>query len=566
MKKIIIPITILFFSVALSVQAYSASLFLSPGSETFIVEDTFPAQVQVDTAGTSINAAQTTIYFPIDRLAVLNISKDDSVFSLWAQEPVFSNLTGEISFAGGLPSPGFTGMGNIITINFKAKKEGSVNLSLGEGKVLANDGKGTDILVFLKEAKYSIKETIAPSETNPQSLPGQVPFSPQIFSSTHSKTEEWYSNNNPHFQWELTPDIIGVRFILDQNPETVPDTKSEGLIQSKIYEGISDGVWYFHLIVENEIGRSEPSHYKTQIDAHSPHLFEIIIDNAGDPTNPEPNLYFETSDDTSGVSHYRLKIGEENFLNLMLAQVSPFSMPLQTPGHRQIIVRAADKAGNNVETETVLDIEPIESPQITLWPQIHVSGEEIFYIEGEALPEVEIIIFLKKNGEDIKRWQTLSNNQGEWLFSTRELIKSGTYYLSVQAKDKRGAISNLSESRKIEVLLSGLSFGLFIVSFKTIVLVLLSGLFLGIIIAGYFVYRTKRTKKILQKETREVRESVHKSFDGLRKEIEERIEMFDSQPGFSKEERKVCDDLKEALKIAEESVNKEIKDVEKELE
>jgi len=42
--------------------------------------------------------------------------------------------------------------------------------------------------------------------------------------------------------------------------------------------------------------------------------------------------------------------------------------------------------------------------------------------------------------------------------------------------------------------------------------------------------------------------------------------MLDSRPGFTEKERKVCDELKETLKVAEESVSKEIKDIEKELE
>ena len=164
MKKLIISITILFFSVALSVQAQGASLFLSPGSESFIVGDSFLVEVKVDTADIPINAAQATIYFPIERLEVLNIFKDDSIFTLWPEEPVFSNLSGEISFAGGLPHPGCRKIENLITIEFKAKKEGITNLTFDKAQVLADDGKGTNILVFLREAKYSIQKLITSHE------------------------------------------------------------------------------------------------------------------------------------------------------------------------------------------------------------------------------------------------------------------------------------------------------------------------------------------------------------------------------------------------------------------
>jgi len=133
----------------------------------------------------------------------------------------------------------------------------------------------------------------------------------------------------------------------------------------------------------------------------------------------------------------------------MLAQVNPFPTPFQIPGRHPVIVRAVDEAGNIVEAKAVLDVEPIESPQITLSPEKYVAGEETFYLEGTALPEVEIIIFLKENGKEVKKWLTSNNMQGEWSFSTRELIKSGLYYLSAVAKDKRGVESQPSASYEI---------------------------------------------------------------------------------------------------------------------
>ncbi|GAI18203.1 unnamed protein product [marine sediment metagenome] len=39
--------------------------------------------------------------------------------------------------------------------------------------------------------------------------------------------------------------------------------------------------------------------------------------------------------------------------------------------------------------------------------------------------------------------------------------------------------------------------------------------------------------------------------------------MLDSQPGFSPEERKICEDLNKVLKNSEETIGKEIKDIEK---
>jgi len=540
-------------------EAKGASLFFSPSSESFTIGDIFSVQLLVDTAGMPINAAQATIYFPADKLKVLNISKDDSVFSLWPQEPAFSNSTGEISFVGGLPHPGCQEIENLITIEFVAEKVGTANFTFDKAQVLASDGQGTNILVYLKAGKYSIFEEIAFLQEEPGV------YLPKILSLTHSQENEWYNNNLANFQWNLTSEITGVSFILDQNSATIPDSISEGKVQFKNYEKISDGIWHFHLKFEDKNGWGETVHYKIQIDNLPPYPFEVVIDNAGDSTNPRPNLYFEAADDTSGISYYKIRIDKDSFSNLMLAQVNPFSLPLQSPGQHPIIVRAVDQAGNNVETETILDVKPIETPEIILWPQLHVSGEEIFYIEGQAMPQAEMTIFLRKSGERTKAWQSFSNDQGEWFFSTRELLKSGVYYLSVQAKDERGAESLVSDSYKIEVSLSGFSLGPWLVSFKSMVLFLLSVFILGIITGGFFIYRTRKTKKRLKKETQEVKDVLRQAFDALREEFEKEIEMFDSQPGFSEKERKLYNDLKESLKTSEELIIKEIKDVEKEL-
>lgn len=547
-------------SFAQPVRADGALLFLSPASESFIEGETFSVELNLDASDLCVNAVQASVFFPAGKVEALGISKNNSILSFWTEEPFFSNLTGEISFAGGLPHPGCDGLGNLITVEFRAKKQGTANIVFEKAHVLASDGKGTNVLVGLNSAKYFVSAEKSFFETEPANI-----ALPRVLSSSHPQKDEWYNNQEPNFQWNLNKEILGVSFAFDKSPDTMPDTISKGKIQFKNYEKISDGIWYFHLRLEDRNGWGDPAHYKIQVDTKLPHPFDIVVDNIGDPTNPEPNLYFATNDDTSGVDYYKMKIGDEDFSKLMLAQINPFPLSLYAPGHYSIIVRAVDKAGNNIESRTFIDVEPIESPRILISPDIYISGEEMLYLEGEALPDVEVIIFLKADGKDIKEWQAFSNSKGEWSFSTKELIKSGTYYLSAQCKDKRGVISNLSEPREIKVLLSGLSFGSFIISFKELVLFWILILFFGVIAGCFIIWKNKQVKKALQKETKEAKDKLHQSFGILRKEMEEKIELMDSKPGFNPNERKVCEELKRDLKIAENSVSKEIEDIEEQL-
>ncbi|MCX6224762.1 MAG: hypothetical protein NTV01_08440 [Bacteroidia bacterium] len=537
-------------------MAENGSLFFSPPSGSFKVGETFSVELKLDTAEVLINAAEVKFYFLAENLEVLKITKEGSVFSLWPKEPIFSNDLGEISFAGGLPHPGFKGTGKMIIIEFKAKKEGEAVLSFDESRILADDGQGTNILVFLNNPKYLIYQ---PKET---SAKADVDALPIIFSPTHPREEEWYSNNTPSFNWGLNENTEGVSFILDQNPDTLPDTVSENLVSSKNYEGIADGIWYFHLRLKNEKGWTIAGHYKLKIDTQPPHTFEITIDNKGDSTNPNPSLYFETQDDISGIEKYRVKIGDEEFFDLLTAQISPKLMP----GSYRVVVRAVDKAYNIVRAKALLNIDPIETPTITIFPEKYVAGEETLYMEGTALPKVDIMVFLKDDKEEIKKWQTTSNDKGEWSFSTKDLVKPGIYNLSVMAQDERGAVSNYSQDYKIEVSFSGLSIGGLMVTFKNLILILIAILLLGILFAAWYVYKAYLTKKTLKKEIKEAKDSLVSNFANLEKEIEKKIEFVDLQPGLNEQEKKAYENIRESLKNAQQSIDKEIKDIEKGLE
>ncbi len=200
-----------------------------------------------------------------------------------------------------------------------------------------------------------------------------------------------------------------------------------------------------------------------------------------------------------------------------------------------------------------------EKPRFTLCPQSYVAGEETLYLEGTALPGKEVIISLQKGEEEIKRWESLSNEKGEWSLFTRELINPGEYYLLVK---ERGGEVGFSDNCSLEISLSGFGLGSYLVSFRNLVSVLSLVLLLIFIIALYSWGRIWQTKRILRKETREARSVLLSSFENLNKEIEEQIRLFDFQPGFSAREREIYEELKKSSIAARDSIEKEIKDIE----
>ena len=103
--------------------------------------------VEVDTLGKAINNVESIIQFPSDLLEVISLDSNSSIFSIWAEQPNFSNNAGRITFNGGIPNPGFQGSaGKILSIIFKTKKAGIASVIFSNSAVRENDGLGTDIL------------------------------------------------------------------------------------------------------------------------------------------------------------------------------------------------------------------------------------------------------------------------------------------------------------------------------------------------------------------------------------------------------------------------------------
>jgi len=131
-------------------------LLLPKDNTTALVGQNFETIVGVNTQN-PINAVEATIKYPEDILEVISISKENSIFTLWVQEPSFSNASGTIEFVGGLTGEaGFQGMGEIFTITFKPKKIGEAKIDFTNAEILASDGKGTNITGKKNGMVYSI--------------------------------------------------------------------------------------------------------------------------------------------------------------------------------------------------------------------------------------------------------------------------------------------------------------------------------------------------------------------------------------------------------------------------
>lgn len=131
-----------------------ASLYFDPDIYTASVGSSFTVKVMVDTGGEAVNALTTDFTYPVDKLEVLNIDSTNSTFGLTVEE-VYSSGTVFISRGYTPEGGGFTGVGEVATIQFSALSLGQANLNFTTDAVVANTdsvdvlgGTGTGIITI----------------------------------------------------------------------------------------------------------------------------------------------------------------------------------------------------------------------------------------------------------------------------------------------------------------------------------------------------------------------------------------------------------------------------------
>ena len=387
-----------------------------------------------------------------------------------------------------------------------------------------------------------------------------TPSAPKISSPTHPNPEGWYSNNDPKFTWKVPSGITSTRLSFNSFPTAVPNILYSKPISEKQLEDLADGIWYFHVQLRNNAGWGGVSHFKLQIDTQPPKFFKIEVPEGSETTNPQPTLIFETTDEMSRIDHYEIIIDRGSSI---ITEKSEYKIPPQNLGKHTIIVKAIDKAGNETLAMTEIEILAIEAPIITDYPRELLPGS-ILSIKGTALPEALVKVYIQKDKKEIKIGETKSDKEGKWVFIEVEPVEKGVYQIWTETIDASGSKSRPSE--EISVLVSPPVFiriGKLAIDYLTTImtlLILMLAIIFGVFWAWLIIVEKRRR---LKKEISGAGKALHKAFETLIRETEKQVEKLDGKPGLSEREKEVCNNLKKALKISEEFIDKKIKDIEK---
>lgn len=395
--------------------ARAATLSFSPQSGTYFAGRSFSISVLVSSPDQAMNAVQGEVSFPADQLEVLSISQSNSVISLWVQNPTFSNQDGTVDFGGVSPNPGFQGNnGNVITIRFEAKNTGAAALKFVSGSVLANDGKGTNILTSMGTGNLTIAPlAAAPVSTTPTAGNASAPAPIIINSNPPIIPQQWYDLNQITFNWSTPSQAEGVDYTISTNPNLQLPDVNQGTISQASYNlsQFSDGIWYFFVSFNNGSAWSPPTVMRIMLDRTPPQPFVIsrVDTNQADI---QPLFEWLANDVTAGVDHYEVKIGNGDWFNAssIANGSSSYILPPQSPtAERTLTVRAFDKAGNY--TDASLNFSVL-SPGTACGNSAFVCGSAAFFSRwGWVIVALFAILLLLAYGfiYHLLRWKKVSS-------------------------------------------------------------------------------------------------------------------------------------------------------------
>ncbi len=528
----------------------------------------FTVAVVVNTEGESVNAAEGTISFNPRELSVVSVNRSSSIFSLWVTEPTFSNSAGTISFSGGSPGGYKGGGGTVMSITLRATNAGTPKLSFTSGAVLANDGRGTNVLSGMKGGTYTIgAATSAPApEVIEYVAPANTPRAPRVTSSTHPDERLWYAKNEAALAWELPSGVTAVRTLLDRSPSTIPTKVYDQPLRNITLSDLPDGVSYFHVQFQNADGWGGVTHYRLAVDRDRPTSLILSLPEGADLNNPAQTLIATAVDATSRILRYRVRIDATEPFDVEDKEATGrIVLPALPPGYHTAIIEAFDEAGNSIIESISFTTVAFAAPVFTAYPE-ELNAGVIPVIRGTTRASSTVVVTLTPLGADFREYTVRSDSEGNFTFIPEQALGTGVYELSARATDSYGAQSDTSVPVRIAVQEPGLlRIGTFLVSVMSIVLSLLGLLILTIMGTLYTLRYVRQFRRRLTIESKEVSAMARQEFATLRKAISQyEVDLLDGRRGgkLTRAESAMLEDFQSLLSTAERRVEKEAADVE----
>lgn len=501
-------------------QATNPTLSLSASSSTVYVGDTVAVNILINSASVASNAYQVNLSYPSSLITVQSAETGGSICQFWPMLPSYNDSMGRLDMQCGLPSPGYQGTGGqLLRVQFRANQIGTATVQvLNSSEVYGNDGSGNNIIGGVGSVTINI---IAAPYVPPAGVPDtpSVHAGPNVSSPSHLDPNTWYSNDQVMFLWESEAEVSGYSYVFNQEYLTEPDESAETYELTTEFVEVSDGIWYFHIRSQKDGVWSETSRVKVQVDSTPPNDFIPLIKPEGILTMPNASVFFNTTDDVSGIQGYEVRVDNEEYQ----PAESPFETIALRSGAHIVYVKAIDLAGNVTYGKGEILISEVGIPRITSTKANFLFGEEII-VEGTASPESTIRIY--KDSYEQLIATTTTDAFGHWQVAIPGFtLLPGKHTIFATAVDDHTHIeSQKSLPYKVNVMISAIRLWGITIPWWFILLVLVSFTALILILLFILLRAANEHRKRMIARLRQFQLGVHKELDEFEEELEHELE------------------------------------------
>lgn len=553
----LLVLSALWFGSAPVVEA--ATLYLSPSAPSTSVGNLVTLKVLVDTQGKAINNSDGIIQFPTDALEVLSISKNQSIFSIWVEEPRFSNVNGTISYNGGIPNPGYVGgNGEVLTVTFKAKKPGPASVVFSDSTVRENDGLGTDILTSKLSAAIQVGQAVVDTPTVP--TVSTLPPKPVVKSLTHPEQDGWYSETTGTFSWTVPAGVTSLQTILSVNPTAVPSITYDRSVSQRTVNNLSDGVLYFHVRYLNNVGWGPVARYKIQIDTTPPEISSLRVESI----NARDVVTFDVKESLSGIDRYEFKVDDQDPVEVKPAEGdSQYMLRAQNAGAHRLTVTAFDKAGNKSSISTSFDSLEILAPTISVVEKEISNGKTITINGQTGYPNSGFEVSVGIGETELELLQGVTAEDGTFTIVSSPIKESGNVKVtgqlvfseSVRSPHSQPVFVQVSDFYVIKVSKEVIRALTYIIPAVLMLFALLVIMYLG-------WHKFFSLRKRLRKDLDETAAGVHKAVAMYKSELARQLEKLERakvDEGLNREEEKIFKELKNSIDDIDLFIDKKLK-------
>jgi hypothetical protein len=451
----------------------------------------------------------------------------------------------------------------------RATGAGTGRLEFQSGSVLAADGQGTNVLNQMNSGAFTIQApSTSPEPEVVEYVPAvNTPSAPNLNSPTHPDEQAWSRDTEATITWEVSPGVTAVRTSVSQDPNAIPTTVADSVIDRFVAEDLPDGVSYVHVQLQNEDGWGEVGRYRVPVSTQSLDAVEVETSDNRDPANPTPDLEVSTPNLVAPADRALVQIdGGEPFEFALQGTSTQFTLPELDPGYHTAVVEVRDAAGNSVVRSVSFTIESFAAPTFTRIPE-RVSPSVVPVFTGTTRPNATVIAKIRAVENDTAReYEVQSNASGTFRVIPERALETGVYELTAEANDQTGAKSEIARSQRFVVQPPGyLAVGSWLVDVLSVVVPLIAMVLLLLMFSWYAWYRVRRLRRRVGVESTEVHTIVDRKVARIQDTLQEyadRIRNSRKSNELTKAEAALVETVASELDTAKDEILDEVADVE----